>query len=229
MINMHHFLAPLFVAKRQDQQPAVIVRFAGSSFLLNEQGLVATCGHVVDDIREGEILGAKDLATGALCKVDILSRHRRYDFALLRVYGLSQPKALPLCSTPTLLGDDIQCLGFTSVREAEGDVELAARLLKGYVARIAKHSPVPEAQSLLECSFPSLAGFSGSPVVRVGNFKVVGMLYGNIESSVTVHSHTEQDDKGARYSEQTKRLLEYGVAHSTDDFRSFAKDLGIVI
>lgn len=53
------------------------------------------------------------------------------------------------------------------------------------------------------------------------------MLYGNFESTITLHKRTEIDDSGSKFSEEIHMVIELGTAHTAPDIRSFLDGLGI--
>jgi len=99
--------------------------------------------------------------------------------------------------------------------------------MKGHIVRVGENSPVEHAKSICEVSFPSLAGFSGTPILSDGEQQyVAGMLYGNYESSIQLFKITGINDSGNKCNEEIHRVYEFGLAHTPSDIRQFLSDLG---
>ena len=106
-------------------------------------------------------------------------------------------------------------------------LDLCPRFMKGHIVRVGENSPVEHAKSICEVSFPSLAGFSGTPILSDGEQQyVAGMLYGNYESSIQLFKITGINDSGNKCNEEIHRVYEFGLAHTPSDIRQFLSDLG---
>ena len=64
-------------------------------------------------------------------------------------------------------------------------------------------------------NFPILQGLSGGPLLTYHNgIKIAGMVYGNIESRITLHEIENYEDERKQYCETVHRVVELGVAHT---------------
>lgn len=218
-----NYLMPLAIA---DLSSGQLVRYAGVSFFLRDDGLLATCKHIIESCAAHETLFAMDLATGGFLPLANIKVHQRYDFAIAEIH-LGRPHSyFPFHSGEVALGTDVQALGFINGGRKEKDVIIEPRLFKGYIAR---SSPTPStaARSTLELSFPSLKGFSGAPVTCAPNDELIGMLFSNHESTIELFQHSEVAENQQTFRESIHRIVESGLAHSATDIRTFLADLGV--
>ena len=68
-------------------------------------------------------------------------------------------------------------------------------------------------------AFGSPSGFSGAPLLV--DFKLAGMLYGNIDVRLDAYSVLEVDEDGREYRETSSRIYEYGLSHNLGDVLEF--------
>lgn len=97
--------------------------------------------------------------------------------------------------------------------------QLDVRLLRGYVSRFSPDSLGLPSPSLLEVSFGSPSGFSGTPLL-VGR-EVVGVLYRNVDSKLEAYSINETTEDGSHFKEIAYRIYEYGIAHCLSELAPF--------
>ena len=154
---------------------------SGAGFIISDEGLIATCSHVIQDERSQNrkeprpekvtvVLHATGEKVTAVIEPDGWLGIDRDDVAILRVegglpYGV-QP--LPLGSSGGTSGHKIQTYGFPEPRSVEG--------LWGYATL---GDPVPEAdRSLIQLTDATeiTPGFSGAPVLDKLTRRVVGMV-----------------------------------------------------
>ena len=100
------------------------------------------------------------------------------------------------------------------------------RYLKGYVTRVGPNDfGFPTGPTLLEVSFPALPGFSGAPLFTDKNH-LVGMFYGNLESTIEAYSTRELSEGGVEFRELIHRVVELGLAHPLEELDRGVRDLG---
>ena len=56
---------------------------------------------------------------------------------------------------------------------------------------------------------------------------LIGMLYGNKDSSIEVYSYTENKNIREKYTEKIYRTIEFGMAHTINDINAFLNELEI--
>jgi hypothetical protein len=227
-MNYGEYQIPLLIAKLRFEGSTIhyqIDRYAGVAFFIGEEGKVATCKHIVEMVQEGEVLLGKDLISGDIDVIYNLKSHPQYDFAIGNFIKHKTYKCFELCDTDYLPGHDVRAFGFTNIGREERSVRVSARMLKGYVVSHSDTSTHPLACSTTELSFPSLKGFSGSPLVSLDTGKIAGMLFSNHESSIEVHSLTEVEENGDKFAESIYRIVELGLAHSAKDILKFIQDI----
>lgn len=79
--------------------------------------------------------------------------------------------------------------------------------------------------SLIEVSFGSPSGFSGTPLLV--DATVVGILYSNLDSKLEAYSIEEVAESESKYREVAYRIYEYGIAHRFADFEQFFAECGV--
>ena len=227
-INFGEYVLPLSVGKRVSELEIKLLRFAGASYFLRANGLIATCGHIVDELAADEVLVAQDLVSGGKGEVAVVRRHPKYDFAVCYFHNRGSPKVLEHYPDSTLLGLDIQAFGFTADGASGRDLKILPRLFKGSIVGHGHRSTVAGARSTLELSFPALKGFSGAPLFTSDNGpQLAGMIYGNHESTIEQYAYTEIVDSDRVLTERVHKIIELGLAHTPADIRHFLTDLAI--
>ena len=224
--NMGDLLLPLVIAKKERTSGKTkLERYAGVSFYINSNGLIATCGHIIDGIVDDEILVVKELTTNSFLEVIDIKRHPTKDFAIGKI-GVKNNKCIAPFEQPVLPGQNVRAFGFTSPGKSGGEINIEGRLLKGYVVRTSPLPILPVSLSTCEVSFPSLNGFSGAPVITDGlNGKLIGMLYGNLESTIQTYGISELREKDKEISEKIYRIIEFGLIHTISDIRTFWSEI----
>jgi Trypsin-like peptidase domain len=204
-------------------------RYLGVSYHFNDQGDIATCSHVVKSLKEGESLVAVEMYDKCLAyRVEDTRCHSKYDFAVGHVRR-DNYKALPLHGKKEIfIGADVMAFGFTTDGKVDNRNVCTPRLFKGHIVRT-HYTPLRnDARSTCEISFPSHNGFSGTPLLfNKPETSLAGMLFGNLESTITLHKISDVDESGSKYSEEIHKVVELGVAHTAFDIRCFLDDLGI--
>jgi hypothetical protein len=201
----------------------------GVAFHFNDQGDIATCAHVVNSLLEGETLVAVEMHGNSLTyPVRGIQCHKQYDFAIGNIQRKDY-KSIPISDESEIfIGSDVMAFGFTTSGLVEEKLITMPRLFKGHVVRTHPTPMLATARSTCEVSFPAHSGFSGTPLMYDRKATcLAGMLYGNFESTITLHKRTEIDDAGSKFSEEIHKVIEMGAAHTAPDIRLFLDDLGI--
>jgi WD40 repeat protein len=153
---------------------------SGAGFLLSEDGLIATCAHVIQALKNGAqdkpirvdvIFYGTSQKRAAVLEPDFWRDLAKEDLAILRLEG-----DLPAEAKPVLLGSSFgtsghkfKTFGFPDARSVEG--------IWGY-GIIGDHVPDLSGKSLLQLtgSTEVTPGFSGAPVLDTTTSRVVGMV-----------------------------------------------------
>ena len=204
-------------------------RYLGMSYHFNDQGNIATCKHIVESLEEHEALYGVELHGDRLMfKVEDIRSHPKYDFSVgfvsRKIY-----EAIPLHEKKEVyIGTNVFAYGSTNEGIINGKLVTTPRLMKGHIVRTFEESFLSDARSTCEISFPSLKGFSGTPLF-FDNEKTsaAGMLFSNLESTIELHQFQEIERNGKMYSERVHKVIELGIAHTAYDVRVFLKDLNI--
>ena len=231
MLQFRYSHLPLFAFKSDGRPPdsARDIRYVGVAYHFNDRGDIATCAHVVNSLSEGETLVAVEMHGISLTyPVRGIQCHKKYDFAVGNVQR-NDYKSIPISDEPEIhISSDVMAFGFTTDGLVEEKLITMPRLFKGHIVRTHPTPMLAVARSTCEVSFPAHSGFSGTPLIYDRKATcLAGMLYGNFESTITLHKRTEVDDSGSKFSEEIHRVIELGAAHTAPDIRSFLNDLGI--
>lgn len=227
-MNFGDYQIPLLIAKKTVKESKVnlqIDRYAGVAFYIGDGGKVATCRHIIQMVQEDEVLLGKCLITGEIKPISNIKVHPKFDFAMGIFPTSNTYEQFEFSGDELHIGHDVRVFGFNNMGKVGENVEIKARLLKGYIVSISDKAEHPEANSTTELSFPSLKGFSGSPLVSTVTGKLVGMMFSNHESSIEVHAFTDVEDNGDTFKEGIYRIIELGLAHSISDISMFISDL----
>jgi len=231
-MNYGDHIIPLMIAKQHINTECIpprinntIDRYAGVAFYTSDNGDLATCKHIIEMVQANEVLVGKNLNTGELAVISNIKVHPTYDFAIAKFNKNQNSQPLQIEDTAYLPGHDVRAFGFTHSGKDENIVKVDPRLFKGHIVRTSEDSEKDFAKSTMELSFPSHKGFSGGPLVSEQTGKIVGMLYGNQESSIEIHSFLDVDENGDKYQEGMYRIIELGLAHSAQDLISFSLEL----
>jgi len=135
----------------------------------------------------------------------------KFDIALGTARCTQKTKPIEIYEGIIAPGLDVSAFGFTDGGKASGSVLLDVRYLKGHLVRTGEAIQGIPSPSLVETSFGSPSGFSGTPLLV--EFKVAGMLYSNIETKLQSYSILEVIDGEREYRETAARIYEYGLAH----------------
>jgi hypothetical protein len=230
-INTHDYILPLVTGKKIDDNTVDgLHRYAGMAFYIGHNGLVATCAHIVESLANDEILMVKDLNLNAFLEIEEIKCHPSMDFSIGRIKVNNNRYPIPanVKVTQSSKGLDLWSLGYVNMGKEENNVILQPRFFKGYISSFGdKPHPQTRSKSHCEISFPSLAGFSGAPVFLSGTNRLVGMLFGNNESSIEVFSFQEITEDKKNYSEKIFRTIEFGLIHTVNDIVSYLEDLNM--
>jgi len=221
------FVFPL-VCGRPDDDIFRIDRFIGSGFWIDSHGHFLTCKHVLDEVGEGECpaIGQPfgDERDGYI-PVTGSTAHSEFDLALGRTM-VKNSRFLDAYDGPLAPGLDIAAFGFMEWGKSGDSLELDVRYLKGHVTRISEDATGLPTPYIVETSFSSPSGFSGAPLLS--GSKVVGMLFGNVETKLQGYSLTEVQDGDKEFRETAYRIHEYGLAHRTSDLVRFLDACAII-
>lgn len=221
------YIFPIF-AVMQGGPGVQVKRFLGTGFWADELGHFITCKHVLDSVTEGQ-LPAIGQPFGN-CKdsfVPILSSvaHPTFDIAVGTAPASKVTGVLPRYHGQIGLGLDVQAFGFTDAGRENSSYQLDVRLLRGYLSRHSPNAFGLPSPSLLEVSFGSPSGFSGTPLLV--ETEVVGVMYRNVDTKIEAYTIQETIEGDSQFREVAYRIYEYGIAHSIADISSFLEQTGI--
>ena len=223
-INAKEFLLPLGIATPMGGARYSVDQFVGSSFFINGEGWVATCKHNLSELSAGQHYTCHYLRDGTIHELTDIRCHPKADLAIGRIDVRGE--YLTPHADRLLPGIDVCAMGLVKRGIHDGLLAIDFRYLKGYVTRVGPNDfDFPTGPTLLEVSFPSLPGFSGAPLITDTN-QLLGMLYGNLESTIEAFSMKEVSRAGELYRETVHRVLELGLAHPLEQFTQWVEELG---
>lgn len=224
MFDIGPFVFPIFSGV-SEQDMFRVDKFLGAGFWIGKRGHFLTCKHVLAQIEPKQVAAIARLpfseSTQYLRIVEIVSSGR-FDVAVGRAFVKSDVSVLPTYSGPIGLGLEVQAFGFADAGKEPGQYFLDLRLLRGHVTRLCQDSLGLDTPSVMEVSFGSPGGFSGTPLLV--DSAVVGMLHNNLETKIGHHSILDVTQNGNRYKEDAYRVYEYGVAHMMHELSDFIED-----
>ncbi len=227
MLLMDQYIFPLFSAVLEPEIVR-IQRYLGCGFWLDEFGHFATCRHVLAEVKEDQVAVIGQIGglhPGYYKPIKASASHPEYDVAVGRAPASAVGAVLKTYTGPVGLGLDVQAFGYTDSGKQAGRYQVDPRLLRGHTSRIADESFGLPSPSLIEVSFGSPSGFSGTPLLV--NTEVVGMLYSNIDSRLQAYAIQETIEGDSEFCETAYRIYEYGIAHRISDLQDFFKECGV--
>jgi hypothetical protein len=226
--NLAPCLFPIF-SGRPGPDMLRISRFIGMGFWLDRKGHFATCKHVLQGLAPDEV-PAIGQPTGPnqdhFFPVHGSKLHPTFDIAVGQAPASAVGSVLKMYEGSVGLGLEVQAFGYTDGGRAQSSYQVDPRLLRGHVTRVSEDSYGLPSPSLLEVSFGSPSGFSGTPLLV--ETEVVGILYSNLDSRLQAYSMEEIVEGQSQIRETAYRIYEYGIAHRASDLSSFfaACDVG---
>jgi hypothetical protein len=216
------------VSGTPDTEIFSVDRFIGSGFWVDSAGHFLTCRHVLENLKEGQCPAiAQPFGEKRDRYIPVIASevHPKFDFAM-GTAKLAQPsKFLPLHEGLIVPGLNVSAFGFTEWGKSGQSLQIDVRYLKGHVTRTSDESQGLPTPSVVEVSFGSPSGFSGTALLV--DFKIAGMLYSNVETKLQAYSITEVLDGNSEYRETAYRIYEYGLSHHPDGLVAFLKACGI--
>jgi hypothetical protein len=218
------FIFPIF-SVTQNETGLQLKRFIGSGFWIDTKGHFITCKHVFENVADEELPAiGQPFGNRRDHYVPILSSyaHPKFDIAVGKAPASSVTGVLAHYRGTVGIGVDVQAFGFTDAGKEQMSYQLDVRLLRGYISRCSPDSLGLPSPSLLEVSFGSPSGFSGTPLL-VGR-EVIGILYRNVDSKLEAYSINETTENGAHFKEIAYRIYEYGIAHNLSELTPFLNE-----
>lgn len=228
MVDLGDFVFPIRAVTPGDPPRG---RFLGTGFWLDAHGHFATCKHVMESLVTPELFHIKSLDAGG---VTAWWKHSTLDVAVGKA-AVCVGKAPAHSLEEIGLGMDLGAIGYTeggtkhSLDEHGKPVEkhmVDVRYLKGYVSVYGADRLHFPAVHLNQVSFGSPTGFSGTPLMD-GQNRVVGVLYGNIDTRIESYALSEVLDGEKSFSEKAYRIYEHGLFHAITDLHPFFKECGV--
>jgi hypothetical protein len=190
--------------------------FLGSACFVEEPTLLLTADHVLGDWDGGFAISVRRTSSGQhdVHVAEVVHRDTKRDLALLRVPSYEAPKPLQLAKAvppPTLPIVSLD-YGTTRIEGSKTLINPATRV--GYITRAVDVSSLygMAGKEALELSFPALKGASGSPVLRLDTFDIVGVIFSNVSYHLLPAQIEKVADPKNEITEETKFMMPQGIA-----------------
>jgi Trypsin-like peptidase domain len=229
LFQLGGYIFPIFSVTK-GKEILHVQQFLGTGFWVDKEGHFLTCKHIFESLEVGQLpaigqpFGQKTDRFIPILKSD---SHPKFDISVGQAPKKTVGGVLKKYEGTFGLGLDVQAFGFTTAGKVVGSYQLDVRLLRGYVTRHSDDSLGLPSPSLIEVSFGSPSGFSGSPLLV--DTEVVGVLYRNLESKLESYSVNEVTEGQSQFREVAYRIYEYGIAHRLSDILPFMKQCGVRI
>lgn len=203
-------------------------RFIGSGFWVDSKGHFLTCRHVFAELKEGQSAAiAQPFSNKRDRYVPAVQSecHPRFDVAMGTAKLAHPSKFLSLYEGHIVPGLNVSAFGFTEWGKSGQSLQIDVRYLKGHITRTSQESQGLPTARVVEVSFGSPSGFSGTPLLA--DFRIAGMLYNNVETKLQGYSVSEVRDGNNEYHETAYRIYEYGLSHHPGNLVSFLEECGV--
>lgn len=150
----------------------------GSGFILDSQGYVATCAHVVRNAKKLLVKINEADGNKKVCKASVVKINNKTDVAIIKLENASNLCFAEIDSERIEpdLGEEITLYGYPLADKLNDNLlELNASVTKGIIASNQKKKGIRRSMlDILACH-----GNSGGPVISCENGKVIGLLSGS--------------------------------------------------
>lgn len=229
LFQLDGYIFPIF-SVTEGEEILHVHKFLGTGFWVDTEGHFLTCKHIFDSLETGQLpaIGQPFGQQGDRF-IPILksNSHPKFDISVGQAPKSAVGGVLKKYERAFGLGLDVQAFGYTNAGRMADLYQLDVRLLRGYISRHTEDSLGLPSPSLIEVSFGSPSGFSGSPLLV--NTEVVGVMYRNLESKLESYSVSETKEGQSEFREVAYRIYEYGIAHRLSDLFPFMKQCGVRI
>jgi len=227
LFNISEFVFPI-VSGTPGSDIFRVDRLIGSGFWVDSKGHFMTCGHVLSEVKEGQCPAiAQPFGDERDRYIPVLQSvcHPKFDMAMGTSKLAHPSKFLPLYEGHVVPGLNVSAFGFTEWGKSGRTLRVDVRYLKGHITRTSEESQDLPTARVVEVSFGSPSGFSGTPLLV--DVRIAEMLYSNVETKLQGYSLSEVRDGNNEYRETAYRIYEYGLSHQASDLVSFLEQCGI--
>jgi len=203
-------------------RPGKLGGFLGTGFFIEDESFFITAAHNVElsGVQFG-VLHVED-SLNAL-PVSVVYIDKQSDIAVLEVNGYHPLKGFALAHPEELyLNTQISCLEYGTTLTRGDEIRFNPAFRLGNVTRSFSKLEIlgRVLTDALEVSFPALRGASGAPVLINSNFRVIGMLVGNMSYHLLPSQIETVTDEAGKIIEETKFMLPLGIAAHANAIRT---------
>lgn len=199
--------------------------YGGTCFAFRQPYVALTAAHCVPP--DAAVVWVEFPRRGDVRKATDVIRHPEADIAVVLTTpevgddGTGYPAdTFWNCVGNWALGEEFFAYGFPTEGPFAGGNTPTPRLFVGHYQRFLAFDNPKRGQYLAgEMSIAAPAGLSGGPVFRGGAPQMVtGLVTSNLETYSVLYSIEELDESGGRYREESRRVIQYGLAAMLSDF-----------
>lgn len=171
--------APNLPAVVYPTRPQEGMGFSGTGFFIAADGLILTADHVAGDCKQRRIVSPHVPLTA----VELVATDRKHDIALLRAPRLRVPAILPV-ARPSRGDASVRLFGYPTSGDMLVPTQADGALRRPSMPASTDPSIGPKELVWFEAKTVS-KGFSGGPVIDQERQRVVGMVKGTYDASVS--------------------------------------------
>jgi len=189
MRDSSEYVVPIF-AFGTGEDGAETRRFIGSGFFVRSPETIISCRHVLEKPSAQEIsFRTYHFKSNSWHEISDIWLHPKMDIAIGTTKEFGAKVWRPFTGTLTL-GGDVSVFSYLE-DDLGGRVAILPSTSKGYIVNQPVGLNAMVGMGVYTLSFPSLPGFSGSPVEVFDSSCFVGMLFNNRQTDITVFSFEE--------------------------------------
>ena len=176
---MAHATAPSLPTVVYPSRPREGMGFSGTGFFIAADGLILTADHVAGDCKQRRIVSPHV----ALTAVELVATDPKHDIALLRAPRLRVPAILPV-ARPSRGDAGVRLFGYPTSGDMLVPTEAHGTLRRPSIPATTDAAIGPKDLVWFEAKAVG-KGFSGGPVIDQERRRVVGMVKGTYDASVS--------------------------------------------
>lgn len=204
--------------------------YGGTCFAFRRPDVVLTAAHCAPDDAEIWV----SFPRRGRCKAIRVVKHPIADVAMIFTAADDQAEAKGFSERAFWnfvanweLGEEFLAYGYPIEGPFQGTSSPTPRLFVGHYQRFMWFEAPNNTRYLAgEMSIPAPGGLSGGPVFRrQAQPMLTGLVTSNIESYSVLNSVADIDDSGRLYKEESRRIIQYGLAVMLSKLQEWLDDL----
>lgn len=221
--DLREYIFPIFA---EDKKTGELISFLGTGFFINSEGYFLTANHVVNV--ENDVYKLFILHKEKKCYINIIETSKKPDLALGQAHLDNENFYLKFYNEDVqgkiAMGTEIINWGYSGTKIEKGSkpnkIKLYGRFSKGYICHLSLGEIIWAIEDLpiYECSFPLIAGNSGSPLImssfeRNNVICFSSVFTHNTKSGIEEESYEEICENGNVEKIKIMKIIEFAVAY----------------